>query len=389
MKMPSVYSKRGILLFAAAIAFPVIAASCTKADATNGDTASATQESASSGEDAGREALALPVAVDEVRDGDLVLHVRTTGQVRSDAVVKLRNEVAGTVAEISAKPGQQVAKGQILVKLDPYPFELAVREAQAVTDESEQRYLESYVPESLITGVGPTPEQRRALMNRSGVTGARLKLERAKYELERATIRSPVDGVVDMVNVAVGEKLSGATDLLTVVDTRHLRIDAQVLEHDMPLIRVGGEATVSNAGEPGKIIHGRIDALLPLVDSTTRSGRAIVRITGDGTIRPGMYADVELEATRLRNRRLTPTRAIIERDGRPLVFVVRDGRAQWTYIVPGQSNGIYTEVLPDSTTGEIPVKPGDKVIVEGHLTLIHDARVRIGRDASVNPRKPE
>ena len=90
-----------------------------------------------------------------------------------------------------------------------------------------------------------------------------------------------------------------------------------------------------------------------------------------------MYADVKLEATRLSKRRIVPTRAIIQRDNRPLVFVVRDGRAQWVYINPGRSNGTETEVLPDSGTGLIPVEVGDDVIVSGHLTLTHDAPVRV------------
>jgi HlyD family secretion protein len=89
---------------------------------------------------------------------------------------------------------------------------------------------------------------------------------------------------------------------------------------------------------------------------------------------------VRLEAQRLANRRLVPNRAIIERDGRPLVFVVRDGKAQWTYILRGRTNGVHTEVLPDTSgqyVGTIPVHAGDMVIVDGHLTLIHDAPVRI------------
>ena len=69
--------------------------------------------------------------------------------------------------------------------------------------------------------------------------------------------------------------------------------------------------------------------------------------------------------------------AVIERDGRPLVFVVRDGRAQWVYIQPGRSNGIDTEVLADDSTGEFPLAEGDTVLIEGHLTLTHDAPVRL------------
>jgi multidrug efflux pump subunit AcrA (membrane-fusion protein) len=90
-----------------------------------------------------------------------------------------------------------------------------------------------------------------------------------------------------------------------------------------------------------------------------------------------MFANVQLEAQRLPGRILVPSKAVIERDGRPLVFVVREGRGQWTYIQPGLSNGVDTEVLPDSSTGQIPIKPGDQIIVDGHLTLTHDAAVTI------------
>ena len=320
--------------------------------------------------------LALPVSAAEARDGDLVLRITTTGQVRSESAVKLRAEVSGAVAQLLVRPGASVTKGQVLLRLDPYPFDLAVREAQAQADEAEQRYLESFLPESLVTGRGPTAEQRRALMNKSGLPGARIRLERARYEQQRAVIVSPSDGVVDAVDVAPGERVASGQSLVTVVDTRNLRVEAQVLEHDLPLLRVGGEAFVTVAGTPG-VRRGRIDAVLPLVDSVTRAGRAIVRVAGDGVLRPGMYADVQLEAARLSNRRLVPARAVIERDGRPLVFVVKEGRAQWTYILPGRSNGVDTEVLPDSVTGQIPVAPRDPVIVEGHLTLTHDAPVRV------------
>ncbi|MEI6739615.1 MAG: efflux RND transporter periplasmic adaptor subunit [Gemmatimonadaceae bacterium] len=320
--------------------------------------------------------LALPVTAAEARDGDLVLRITTTGQIRSESAVKLRAEVSGAVAQLLVRPGAVVTKGQVLLRLDPYPFDLAVREAQAQADEAEQRYLESFLPESLVTGRGPTTEQRRALMNKSGLPGARIRLERARYEQQRAVIVSPSDGVVDAVDVAPGERVASGQSLVTVVDTRNLRVEAQVLEHDLPLLRVGGEAFVTVAGTSG-VRRGRIDAVLPLVDSVTRAGRAIVRVAGDGVLRPGMYADVQLEAARLTNRRLVPARAVIERDGRPLVFVVKEGRAQWTYILPGRSNGVDTEVLPDSVTGQMPVAPRDPVIVEGHLTLTHDAPVRV------------
>jgi multidrug efflux pump subunit AcrA (membrane-fusion protein) len=164
--------------------------------------------------------------------------------------------------------------------------------------------------------------------------------------------------------------------LHTVADLGSLVVDAAVLEHDLPLIRRGATAVVTVSAEAGRRFLGTVMAVLPLVDSTTRAGRALVR-TGDGALRPGGYADMELEATRLRDRVIVPAAAVIERDGRPLVFRYRRGRAEWVYVTPGRSNGRETEIRPDSASGRSAVAPGDTVLVEGHLTLTHDAPARL------------
>ena len=321
--------------------------------------------------------LTLPVAAVEVREGDLVLTVSTTGQVASDEVATLRSEISATVSKVLVRPGDRVRAGQPLVEFESELLDIAVREAEANVERAQVQYRDAYYPDSVVTGRPPTEEQRRNARARSGLSSAEVALERAQYERKKAIVSSPFDGLVDEVMIAPGMRLGSGDQLTRVVNLGALRIDAQVLEHDMALVKEGGQAIVSSAAGGNRPIIGRIVAVLPLVDTTTRSGRAFIRIPANTTLRPGMYADVRLEATRLPNRRLVPTRAIIQRDNRPLVFVVRDGRAQWVYINPGRSNGIETEVLPDSGTGLIPVEVGDNVIVEGHLTLTHDATVRV------------
>ncbi len=355
------------------------ALACGKADAAaEGSTAADSTAAADSGTTGGSTSnVNLPVVAEEVVDGDLVLSVNTTGQVRSDAEGRLRAEVAGAVEKVHVRPGDRVRKGQLLVELDPRPFDLAVEEAQVAVDLATLQHQDNYRPDSLATGQMPAKTRLDASVTRSGLAAARVRLARARFERERATIVAPFDGTIDRLNVVPGDRISAGQDITTIVDLRNLRIEAAVLEHDLPLIKVGGEAVITSAALAGQSFTGRVAAVLPLVDSTTRAGRAHVRTVGNGTLRPGMYADVRLEAQRLAGRRLVPTRAIIERDGRPLVFVIKDGRAQWTYIVPGRSNGRETEVLPDSVSGLVPVQPGDQVIVEGHLTLTHDAPVRV------------
>ena len=364
-----------------ALVAALLLAACSKGEAGSvGDSSSTVARTStdSSGSDtpAAARTVSLPVSVAAVRDGDLILSVSTTGQVRSDGEATLKAEVSGTIQQVLVRPGDRVRRGQVLLRLDPRSFDLAVQEAEAGVAEAEVRYQDAVAPDSIVLGRPPTAEQRRIALTRSGLQIARVRLDKARLERERATITAPFDGMVDRVDRAAGERVAGGETMTRVVNLAALRIEASVLEHDLPLIREGGQATITSASVPDKAVLGRVSAVLPLIDSTTRAGRVFVRIANPGALRPGMYADVRLESQRLTKRRLVPRSAVIERDGRPLVFVVKEGRAQWVYITPGRSNGTDTEVLPDSATGLIPVDVGDRVIVAGHLTLTHDAPVR-------------
>ena len=363
---------RALLLLTALV---VALSACKQVpDGTNGTVAAETP-----GEDAGSASkVSLPVVGAEVRRGDLILSINTTGQVRSQAVANLKAEVSGTIDRVLVHPGQRVTKGQPLVTLDRRSFDLNVREAEAAVAQATVLFNDNVVPDSVVTGKA-VPEDRREIARvRSGLLAAEVRLERAKLERERAVIEAPFNGVIDRVEVAPGERVSAGESVATVVDVSDLRVEASVLEHDLPLLRVGGDAAVLSPAA-GASVHGAISAILPLVDSTTRAGRAVVRVPASAaaSLRPGMYADVKLESSRLPNRILVPTRAVIEREGRPLVFVVKNGRAQWTYVTPGRTNGTDTEILADSVSGQIPVAVGDTVLIEGHLTLTHDAPVRL------------
>ncbi|MGH7656629.1 MAG: efflux RND transporter periplasmic adaptor subunit, partial [Gemmatimonadales bacterium] len=321
--------------------------------------------------------MTLPVVGEVARRGDLVLSITTTGLVQSDAVASLKTETSGTVLEVLVRPGSRVGKGEPLVQLDPRPFDLALREAEAAVNQAVVRYRDLVIPDSILLGHDLPEERLEIAETRAGLNAARIALEQAKLDRERATLTAPFNGVINEVTVAAGERVSAGQDAVTIVDMDNLHIEAQVLEHDLPLITAGGQAIVTAAAAPDKPVTGRVVAVLPMIDTTRRAGRALIRVRSNGVLRPGMYADVRLEARRLEDRTLVPARAVIERDGRPLVFVVKEGRAQWVYINPGLSNGDETAVLPDSVSELIPVSPGDTVLVEGHLTLTHDVPVRV------------
>lgn len=345
-------------------------------DSKGGGTTDDSTQAAAATEEAGSK-LVLPVVGDNVIKGDLVLSVNATGTIKSEATTMVKAETQGTVAEVLVRPGDRVSTGQVMVRLDTKPLELALERAQANHRNAEARYTAEILPDSAATGKAPSAARRAFARASSGLETAEVDLREARLNLERAEIKAPFSGVIERVPVALGERISSGADIAMVVDITNLRVDARVMEHDIPLLSRGGEAQVMVAALKDEPIRGKIAAVLPLVDSAGKAGTAVVRIRGDGKLRPGMYAEIRLEADRLPGRIIVPERALVERDGRPLVFVVRNGIAEWVYVNPGRSNGRQREILPDSISGLIPLEPGDVVLIAGHLTLTHQAPVRL------------
>jgi multidrug efflux pump subunit AcrA (membrane-fusion protein) len=89
-----------------------------------------------------------------------------------------------------------------------------------------------------------------------------------------------------------------------------------------------------------------------------------------------MHTEVEIAAEIHENKLLVPQEAVLDRGGRKLAFVVQDGLAKWRYVQVGLENDQFAEILPSEREGE-GVKEGETVIVDGHFTLAHDARVAI------------
>jgi len=131
------------------------------------------------------------VVGEEVRRGDLVLTVSTTGQIRSESVIPLKLESTGIVTEVLARPGDHVKKNQPIVKLDLRPFDIAVAEAEASLRQAQLTLLDNTLPDSLVSG--------------KSVTGERLRNAEVRSGIEAARAVAGVDDVV--ISVRVGETL--------------------------------------------------------------------------------------------------------------------------------------------------------------------------------------
>jgi len=166
----------------------------------------------------------------------------------------------------------------------------------------------------------------------------------------------------------------------------------QVLEGEIGFIVPGRRAALSFAAFPGQTFAGVVVAINPVVDQKTRTARVSVSVPNpQARLLPGMYARVALAAQRLPDRLLVPRTAILERDHKNLVFVFDGegdtGLAKWRYVTTGLQNDSLVEIVPGEET-EL-VQPGEIVLVDGHQTLMHDARVRLTSNPRAEGGRPQ
>lgn len=363
-----------------------------------------------------------------VRRADLAVYAEATGYLQPWRKVDLAAEAGGKVLERRVENGQRVAAGGLLLQLDPRDREIELEEAQAEWLKIRAAYAVSYETDDDGGGTatlapasprpaGPAPDLRKAedlfaggLIARreldaarrqaegqgvlsgsrrgeiraatTGLTQAEQRIARAKLALERTRILAPFAGRAADVAFEYGQQVSPGERLLTLLEDDRIKVEVDVLEADMVHLRQGSPARVRIPSLGDKTLAGSVYSINPQVDPKTGTGRLAVAIANPRQLLlSGLFANVELEVRRLPGRLVVPAAALLERQGRSLVFRIADGRALWTYVQTGERSGDQVEVVEG-------LSEGDVVAVQGHFALAHEAPVeaRIETAAGAAPR---
>jgi HlyD family secretion protein len=314
---------------------------------------------------------------------------------------------AGTITELPVRNSDVVEAGALLASIDATELRLNLQKARESLVLAIARFTEkrAFVNASAVTQQGlddPAPAQQELLagtlsaedfrvladaprfdalfrtITRQEVAAAqdRLMTERANFaqaelDLAHAGTYAPFAGQVSDLQVIVGQRVGAGASLLTLIDADPVRVRVDVLESEAGRVRGGRRAEVRFAAYPGAVFAGEVEAISPVVDPETRTMAVTVSLPNPGLrLKPGMFASIALETEIFADRLLVPADAVLLRDERPMLFVVRDGRARWAYIEKGQENADWVEVLSG-------VDAGDEVVISGHYSLAHDAAVRV------------
>ncbi len=363
----------------------------------------------------GSEDTAVPVKIVPARRGKLVIKLTSPAEAAAEKKTILKAEVSGRIKSLKVREGKRVREGEVLLELDDEEYALRCERAEAL----RLRYLSDMFLEMQFAGSPDQPDPKalrrakeseeelqqagslfeRGLLSKEafemakkkhelvlietglkkeavqasakGLTQAEIDVKMALLDLGKTKIRAPFSGVITGIRVSPQETVSAGRDLFTLVDISPVRVLARVLESEAGKIRIGQEAELRFIAYPGKIFQGKVDSVSPVIDPEDKTSEVQIIVENrDEQVKPGMHAEAEIAADIYGDRLILPQEALLVRGGRKLVFVAEDGLALWRYIEVGLENEKCVEVLGG-------VKEGEMVITEGHLTLVHDAKIRV------------
>ncbi len=361
-----------------------------------------------------RRERAVTVTASPAGSVDLVVPVVAEGAVRARHAAEIKFELAGRITRVLVEEGERVRRGQRLATLDDREYQVALEEArsnrlqalgqiaveeQGIGSTTEARgeldeqlaELDRLQRQGTITqeerrtreielGVEAVKEgayRRELLEVRSGLASARAAEQRAELNLERTVLRAPFDGVVRGLELAQGERVQVGQTLCRVIDDVDLEAEVGVLEADLKGLDEGRPVLVTIPALD-ETVPAQVDVISPEIDPESRTCSVLIRLRSeDGRIKPGMFVRASIAGSIHPNSLVVPSEAILTRDGRPLVFRVEDDRAKWVYVELGRRNDYAVEIARVVQGGAI--EPGALVVVDNHLTLTHDAKIRVRR----------
>jgi HlyD family secretion protein len=260
---------------------------------------------------ASRNEKPLEVRMELVQERDLVAIVSASGWIRPHRKVDVQADIMGRIVELNVREGDEVGRGQVLMRIDPTQYQAAVARAQAGVSEALARESqakanliqakrandrakalasqgENLISRQQVEDAATQLEVQQELLRAAqyGVQMARAGLAEAQDQLNKTVIRAPMNGVVTRLEVEEGETAIVGTMnnpgslLLTVADLSAMEAVIRVDETDVPELKLGDSASVEIDAFPKAKFIGRVTEIS---HSSTRNPDAVSQQGGAGT----------------------------------------------------------------------------------------------------------
>jgi membrane fusion protein, heavy metal efflux system len=204
-------------------------------------------------------------------------------------------------------------------------------------------------------------KRRDALASAKRVTPGNVNVGSANSSY---TVRSPLSGYVTKVNKAIGEQVASGESILEVSNLDVVWIEAPIFELDLRRLGNAATATFTTAAYPDQEFSGKVLDVGAVIDEQTRAATVVFEVPNAGrALRIGMQANVRLDAGESVSAMMIPKEAILEHEGKKIVYVLLSGEEfQRREVKLGDEYGEKVAVLSGVITGE-------RVVTQGALQL--------------------
>ncbi len=274
--------------------------------------------------------------------GDLMITAEATGNVEPILKVEVKSKASGEVLRLHVDIGDKVEPGALLAEVDPRDVQNAFDQAEADLDVARARLEISQAQldrseELLASGVISIQEHESRSLDfansRATLVRAETNFELSQLRMSDVTIRAPLAGTVLEKNVEEGQviqsasqNVSGGTTLLVMANLESMQVRTLVDETDMGDIRPGMTANVTVEAYPNERFSGIVEKIEPqaLVQQSVTMFPVIVQLdNSSGLLRPGMNAEVEIELAQAIGVLLIPNGAVVTpQDAQPAAMVL-------------------------------------------------------------------
>ena len=308
----------------------------------------------------------VPVEVQPLKRAEMVAVYSGTAPIEAHEEATVVAKVGGEVRQIFVEEGDSVQAGQVLARLDGDRLRLTL----AQTDANLRKLERDYKRTLELAEKGLVPKST-AENTKYDLDALRAGYDSARLELSYTEIRAPINGVISARKIKVGNTIGPNDPTFTVTDLDPLLAFVHVPEKEFRKLAPGQNAEVVIDALGGTRFIGTISRISPTVDPQTGTFRARVEVPdATRTLKPGMFARVNIVYERRQDALQLPRTAILDADGEQSVFVVAGGKAEQRTIRTGLANGGWIEVLDGLEGSEQIVTVGQAGLKTGTLVKI-------------------
>jgi membrane fusion protein (multidrug efflux system) len=322
------------------------------------------------------------VEVVTVGTGTVTELAEALGTSRAFESVTLNSKVSGIVQAISFTEGAKVSAGDELLRLDSMEREADLAAARAAIQQEEARRNELRTRLERAVSLRRSGAGTEALVDDltaqmrtadSAVQNAVARERAVNARLNDMVIRAPFGGRVGIRQVSVGSYLENKTAITTLDDISRIRLDFQVPEALVGLLRTDSAVQTSAPAFGSRKFDGFVKVIDTRVDPVTRSVKLTAVIDNPSEeLKPGMFMNVALTVARRENAVLIPEEAIVGEGPLHIAFTVKDNRIERKIVTLGQRE-----------TGKVEVKAG---LAAGETLVVRGLqRVRAGMPVTPRP----